>query len=132
MLGFDGEYPAVHPKTKFWGFLVKNCKKYFKKNLFCLSSWICLQPFVQNCLRKQIVISNSVQTLWFYLKSLEFENAHSLFKLIFKATQLQKISEYDIFRKTLFCPLASSMNLGLNALPVAAGKYLWRDFTFFY
>ena len=27
MLGFDGEYPAVHPKAKFWRFSVKNCKK---------------------------------------------------------------------------------------------------------
>ena len=27
MLGFDGEYPAVQPKAKFWHFLVKNCKK---------------------------------------------------------------------------------------------------------
>ena len=27
MLGFDGEYPAVHPKAKFLHFLVKNCKE---------------------------------------------------------------------------------------------------------
>ena len=27
MLGFDGEYPAVHLKAKFWRFLVNNCKK---------------------------------------------------------------------------------------------------------
>ena len=26
MIGFDGEYPAVHPKAKFWRLLVKNCK----------------------------------------------------------------------------------------------------------
>ena len=25
--GFDGEYPAVHPKAKLWRFSVKNCKK---------------------------------------------------------------------------------------------------------
>ena len=25
--GFDGEYPAVHPKAKFWRFLVKDYKK---------------------------------------------------------------------------------------------------------
>ena len=46
-----------------------------------------------------------------------------LFKLIFKVTQLQKIPEY-IFQKTLFYTLASSMNLGLNTIPVAAGQYL--------
>ena len=53
MLGFDGEYPVVQPKTKFWRFLVKNCKKSAVKhsieNLFCLVSSICLQPFVQDC-----------------------------------------------------------------------------------
>ena len=27
MFGFDGGYPAVYPKPKFWGFLVENCKK---------------------------------------------------------------------------------------------------------
>ena len=27
MLGFDGEYPAVHPIARFWRFLVKKCKK---------------------------------------------------------------------------------------------------------
>ena len=64
-----------------------------------------------------------------FLKILVFEKAHSLFKLIFKATPLQKVPEYDIFQKALFCTLASSMNLGLNAVPVVAGQYL-SDFTF--
>ena len=27
MLGFDGKYPAVHPKAKIWRILVKNCTK---------------------------------------------------------------------------------------------------------
>ena len=26
-LGFDGKYPAVHPKTRFWRFSVKTHKK---------------------------------------------------------------------------------------------------------
>ena len=55
-----------------------------------------------------------------------------LLKLIFKATHLQKIPEHNIFQKNLFCTLASSMNLGLNAVPVTAGQYLWRGFTFIY
>ena len=67
-----------------------------------------------------------------FLKILIFETAHSLFKLIFKATQLEKVPEYEIFQKTLFCTLASSMTLRLNAVPVAAGQYLRRDFTFIY
>ena len=32
MLGFDGEYPAVHPKAKFWSFLLKNCTKLAVKH----------------------------------------------------------------------------------------------------
>ena len=35
-----------------------------------------------------------------------------LLKLSFKATQLQKMPECDIFQRALFCILASSMNLG--------------------
>ena len=36
----------------------------------------------------------------------------------------KKIPKYNIFEKTLFFTLASNMNLGLNAVPVAAGQYL--------
>ena len=67
-----------------------------------------------------------------FKKTFMFKNAHLLFKLIFKATKLQKLPEYDIFQKTLFCTLASSMNLGLNAVLVASGQYLWSAFTFIY
>ena len=53
MLGFDGEYPAGHSKARFWRFLVKNRKKSAVKipykNLSCLNSWVCLQPFSQTC-----------------------------------------------------------------------------------
>ena len=59
-----------------------------------------------------------------FLKTLVFEKAHSLFKLIFKVTQLQKMSEYDIFQKARFYNLVSSMNLGLNAVLVVTGQYL--------
>ena len=56
------------------------------------------------------------------LKILVFEKAHSLFKFILKAAPLQKVPEYDIFQKSLFCTLDSSMNLRLNVIPVAAGQ----------
>ena len=59
-----------------------------------------------------------------FLKIFVFEKSYSFFKLIFKATQLQKIPEYDIFQKILFCISASSMNFGLNTVPVEAGQYL--------
>ena len=31
MVWFDGKYPAVHAETKFWRFLVKNCKNELYK-----------------------------------------------------------------------------------------------------
>ena len=52
--------------------------------------------------------------------------------MILKATQLEKVPEYDIFQKTLSCTSLSSMNLGVNVVPVAAGQYLRVDFTFIY
>ena len=65
-----------------------------------------------------------------FFEVLVFGKTHSLFKLTFKATHLQKIREYDISQKPLFCTSTSSMNLGLNPVPVAAGQYLWRYFIF--
>ena len=41
-----------------------------------------------------------------FLKIFVFEKSHALFKFIFKATQLQKIPEYDVFQKILFCTRA--------------------------
>ena len=56
-----------------------------------------------------------------FLETLIFEKAHTHYKLIFKASQSEKVPEYDMFQKTLFCTLASTMNLGLNTVRVAAG-----------
>ena len=39
-------------------------------------------------------------------------------------TQLQQGPEHDIFQKALFCTLKSSMNLGLNTVPITLGQYL--------
>ena len=83
-------------------------------------------------LSKALFVLESIFFFLHFLKILIFEIAHSLFKLIFKATQLEKVPEYEIFQKTLFCTLVSSMTLRLNAVPVAAGQYLRRDFTFIY
>ena len=65
-----------------------------------------------------------------FLKIFVFEKPHSLFKLIFKAIQLQKIPEHDIFQKIIFFTWASSMTFGLNTVPVAARQYLWRVLLF--
>ena len=62
MLGINGDYSAVHIKDKIWRFLVnsrtKSALKLFIEKLFYLISWICLQPFVQDCLKKQVFISS--------------------------------------------------------------------------
>ena len=41
MLGFDGEYPAVHPKAKFWQFSLKNHSKSTIKH--CIENPILLK-----------------------------------------------------------------------------------------
>ena len=110
-----------------------NCETFHRKTYF---AWFC--EFVSNLLSKIVWGNRSLFLTRSRLLDLTFSEdfsiwkAHSLFKLIFKASQLQKIPEYDIFQKAILCTLASTMNLGLNAVPVAAGKYLWKDFTFIY
>ena len=62
--------------------------------------------------------------LFFFLKILVFQKTHSLFKLIFRAMELQQTT-HNIFQKALFCTLASSRKLVLNAVLIAAaGQYL--------
>ena len=70
-------------------------------------------------------------SILFFLKILVFQKTYSLFKLIFRAMELQQ-PKHNIFQKALFCTLASSRKLVLNAVLIAAaGQYLWRGFTFF-
>ena len=131
MLGFDGEYPAIQPKTKFCCFLVKNGKKSTIKysiekpislNFVNLSPRFC--PTLSEETKLYLQLDPDLLILHF-LKFLIFKKSHSLFKLIFNPTQLQKIPKYDIFqKKTQFFTLASNMNFGLNAVVVAAGQYL--------
>ena len=96
------QIPSHPPKSQILTIFGKNlpkisCKK-FHKNPYFLSDetdfhlWLGPDPLILH-----------------FLKILVFQKAHLLFKLI------------DIFQKTLFCTLESSMNLGLNAVPVAAG-----------
>ena len=61
-----------------------------------------------------------------------FEKCHLLFKLILRATQFQKIPEYDIFQKTVFLHVSIKYEFGTKPVPVAAGQYLSSHFTFFY
>ena len=54
----DTKYPVIHPKAKFWQFLVKICPKSAVKNSIKTPIF---------CLTKQIFIYDSVQTPWFYI-----------------------------------------------------------------
>ena len=61
MLGFDGEYPAVHPRSKFWRFWVEcsktsAVKQSIEKPIF-LISLISMQIFIQDCRRQNKTIS---------------------------------------------------------------------------
>ena len=69
--------------------------------------------------------------IWHFLEILVFRKTHLFFKLIFRAIQLQQRPKYDIFQKALLCTLASNTNFGWNAVPIAVGRYIWRDSTFF-
>ena len=136
MLGFDGEYASVYPKANFDDF-GKSCKK--KKTILkhsiekpSLLNIENMSPTFCPRFSKETdfyfwICPNSL--ILHILKILVWEKAHSLFKSNFKATHLPR---YDIFWKTLFWTLVSSTNLGLNTVPVEAGQYLWRDFTFIY
>ena len=78
-------------------------KTFHRKTYF---AWFC--EFVSKLLPK-IVSRNrfSFLTQWkpldfTFSEILEFDKAYLTFKLIFKATQLQKMPEFDIFQKTTF------------------------------
>ena len=133
MLVFDGDYPVVHPKAKFWQFLVKNCEKSAVKHSIKKPSLLNFEnfsPIFCPKLSKEadfyFELGPDPITLYF-LKILVFEKTHSLFKLIFKEIQLQKCLNMISFKK-LFCTLGSSMHFGQNVVPVATGDYLWRGF----
>ena len=63
MLGFDGEYPAAHPRDKFSRFSVKCSKtsavKQSIEKLIFLISWISMQIFVQDCRRQKKTTSKT-------------------------------------------------------------------------
>ena len=123
MIWLDGEYPAVHPQVKFSDFLVRNCKNSTVNHSI---EKLILLHFVNFSSKLQNkFICNSVQAPWFYIflrfyyliRFIRFSNWYSI------ELSSKKVPEYDIFLKALFCTLASSVNLGLNAVPVAAGRY---------
>ena len=66
MLGFDGEYPAVHPKTKFWLFSIKNrTKKAVKHSIekVILLNFVNLSttifPWLWRCSIKKVLLKIS-------------------------------------------------------------------------
>ena len=144
MFGFDYEYLVAHSKNKFWRFFGQKLKKQsvvkhsigkpFSLNFVNLLPTFCPILFKETDRYFELDLDTLIIFYFnlFFLKILVFQKSPSLLKLIFKATQLQKIPEYDNFPKKVFCNLALGMNLGINAVPVWSGKYLWRDSTSLY
>lgn len=135
MIELDREYPAVHPKGKLdicprklqkIGSRIYNRKTYFTLyceflyNLFSVMFWGNTISFLAQL------------TPFDYIFSIDFSisKTHLLNKLLFEAIELQQRPKWDMFQKALFCTLALQKNLLLNAISIAAQKYLWRDFTF--
>ena len=104
--------PCRAPRNQFLTFLVNNCKKStvnysIEKSILLkfvnLSLTFCRRLSEETHFPFQL---SSNPLILHFLKVLVFEEAHSLSKMIFEATLLQKIPECDIFQKTLFCTLA--------------------------
>ena len=76
---------------------------------------MCLQYFIQGCLKKHIFISNLVKTQRNLHLSyiLVFQKTHSLFKLLFRMSELAERPKFDILQEALFSYLASSTTLEL-------------------
>ena len=113
---------------------LQNCEKsvvkHFIINLCYLISLICLQHFVQGCLRKHIFISNSIQRPWnfHFWYVLVFQSAHLLFKLIFRANDLPQSRKFYIFQEALVFTLVSSTYLLLKVIVMEAEQYLCKGF----
>ena len=130
MLRFLGNYTAVHPKAKSWSFLVKNCEKSAVKDsiekpilldFVNMSPTFCLRLSEETDFHFELGPDPMISQ---FLKILLIEKSHSLLKLIFKLNQLQKIPEYGISPKTVFCIYKNSiMNLRLNIVPGTAEQH---------
>ena len=78
MLGFDGEYPAVQPKTRFWRVLVKMRKKSAVKHSIekpNLLNFVNMSPTFCPRLESKHVLSNSKKVLLHIRKNTFYENA---------------------------------------------------------
>ena len=123
-------------EAKFRRFFVKGCKKSALKhstekpillNFVSLSTTFC-----------QILSEKTDFHFWLgpahlilhFPITLVFQKTYSLSKLIFRTTQMKERPKYGIFQKSLSCTFASRTNLGLKAVPIAAGQYLWRGLRF--
>lgn len=105
-----------------------------RKNLFHLISWIYLQHFLQNCLRKYIFIPNSAKTprSFHILCFLELYTTYWLLNYILRVTLLHQRPKVDIFRKTLFWDLGWNTNLVLYCVLMSAEQDLKRICKFLY
>ena len=135
MIGFDGEYPTIHPKTKFWRFLVKNCKKSAVKH--SIEKHILLN-FVN---LSSSLLSKIVRGNWFsflnrsrlldFTFSEDFSIFSILFKMIFKETQLQKMPEYDIFQKNTILDFSVKYEFGTTRCSSCSRAVFVKWFYFY-
>ena len=130
MLRFVSNYTAVHPKVKSWPFLVKNREKSAVKYSIekpILLDFVNLSPTSCSRLSEETGFHFELgpdPMILQFLEILLIEISYSLLKLIFKLNQLQKIPEYGISPKTVFCICKNNiMNLGLNIVPRTAEQH---------
>lgn len=130
----DGEYPAGHPKGKFWQLwsrIAKNQLRNIQHPILLILS-ICLQYFIQRFRSKHIFISNSAQSPLDFTFLQVFSKTHSLLKLIFRVTELQQRRKFCSFQKAIFCSLASSNNLVLKGRSNRSRVYICSTGSNFY
>ena len=99
---------------------------------FHLNSRICLEYFVQNCLKKHWFIFNSTHTPWNLQcrQILVFSKSLLMLKLIFEATEFWQTTEFTIFPKKLSLAFVWSIILVRKATRIELGLYSLR-FTFY-
>ena len=134
-------YEISRKSLKYLGFMVStqpttqkpNFEVFFSEKLQKLSCKIFhRKTFCKDCLKKQIFISNPVQIPWFYvfLKILVFQKTHLLFKLIFRATQLQQRPIWFI-SKSIILHLNVKYKFGTKRCSGCGRAVFKKSFSFF-
>ena len=131
---FTGKYlrPATLLKKRLWHRCLFN-KTPFLQNTYggCFISSTA-EYFVYGCSRKHIFISNLTHTPWnlHFWSILIFQNFHSIFKVIFRASELPQRPKSDTFQETSFWTSTSRKKLVLKFVTTEAGQHLCSIYSF--